>query len=297
MRELGGNQNGQAKYWVFTVNNPTDNDKLLLDNAVESQEFIAYVRYTLEVGDSGTPHFQGHLECSRKVRRNQLLSVLPRAWMAVRKGSFEQAEEYCTKDDDGTNSWSFGERVSKGQGKRSDLDSLALEIRNGGEKRELAETFGKEFIKYSKGIDGYFDLFSVKRFPVMHGPFPWNPELDWGKSQILWGEAGIGKTEYAKHLLPNALFASHLDDLGGYNCDYDGIIFDDMKFLHLPRTAQIHLVDIDNDRSVHIRYKVARIPAHTKKIFLTNETDGYIFDIHDAAIRRRVNVIKLEKLY
>lgn len=171
---------------------------------------------------------------------------------------------------------------------------MAEQIREGGRKRELAVTFGKEFIKYRKGIDQYYDLFAVKRFEIFHGPFRWAHTISLDRATIFHGAAGIGKTEYAKYLLPNALFVSHLDDLGGFNEDYEGIIFDDMSFVHLPRTSQIHLVDMENDRSIHIRYKTAMIPAHTPKIFLTNEAHGMIFDLADAAIRRRVEVYHLE---
>lgn len=293
--DLHGAESGRAKYWVFTINNPTPEDFLLLNNAFQEHSFLSYIRFTLEVGENGTPHYQGHLECSSRVRRSQLRPFLPRAWTAVRKGTFEQAEEYCMKDADGSNTHVIGERVSSGQGKRTDLDSLAEDIRSQEfSKRELAATYGKEFIKYSNGIERYCALFTQKKFAVLNGPWQWNISVSTTHSVILWGEAGIGKTEYAKYLLPDALFVSHLDDLGSLNEDYNGIIFDDMAFTHLPRTSQIHLVDMDNDRSIHIRYKVAVIPSHTPKIFLTNEQGGFIFDLNDAAIRRRVEVHHLE---
>jgi hypothetical protein len=282
----------RAQYWVWTLNNYTQEEVDLLNSLVESSSDVAYVSYGYEVGENGTPHLQGHLELTRRLRLNQVKAILgQRLHLQVRRGSFEQAQEYCAKDG---NVVTFGERVSKGSGKRTDLDELAEAIRNGGKKRELAVTFGKEFIKFRKGIDQYYDLFATKRFEIFHGPFRWAHSISRNKSTIFHGAAGIGKTEYAKYLLPNALFVSHLDDLGGFNEDYEGIIFDDMSFVHLPRTSQIHLVDMENDRSIHIRYKTATIPARTPKIFLTNEAGGHIFDINDAAIMRRLEIIHLE---
>lgn len=282
----------RAKYWVFTLNNYTEEDIQFIDNLTNSSEEVAYLSYGKEVGESGTHHLQGHLELNRRMRLSQVKAILhQRAHLEVRKGTFEQAQAYVEKDGDFV---VFGERVSVGAGKRSDLDELAQEIRNGTSKRTLAETYGKEFIKYRKGIDGYFEMFTRRKFEIFLGPWKWNVQPNAEKSLILWGTAGIGKTEYAKYLLPQALFVSHLDDLGAFNEDYDGIIFDDMAFNHLPRTSQIHLVDMDNDRSIHIRYKVATIPAHTKKIFLTNESMGFIFDLNDQAIQRRVEVFHLQ---
>ncbi len=280
----------RAQYWVFTLNNYTEEEVIYYSNLVSKDE-VAYVSFGREVGKEGTPHLQGHLELTKRLRFHQMKALLgPRAHFEVRQKSFERAQAYCEKDGDVS---TFGERVSSGQGKRNDLSELAREIREGSAKRDLAVTYGKEFIKYRRGIDQYFDLFTRREFEIFHGPWKWNVELNSNFSFILWGAAGLGKTEYAKYLLPKALFVSHLDDLGLLNDDCEGIIFDDMSFNHLPRTSQIHLVDMDNDRSIHIRYKVALIPAHTIKVFLTNEIDGFIFDLRDEAIKRRVKVIKL----
>jgi len=111
-------------------------------------------------------------------------------------------------------------------------------------------------------------------------------------SVILWGESGCGKTTLARVLLPKALIVSHMDDLCQFdNKKHDGIIFDDMAFNHIPREAQIHLVDNDISRSIHCRYKVAKIPAKTYKLFTTNVAFGGIFDLSDKAIERRVKTI------
>lgn len=81
---------------------------------------------------------------------------------------------------------------------------------------------------------------------------------------------------------------SHMDQLKDYDATvHDGILFDDMSFKHMPRTAQIHIADMDDDRYIHIRYATAYIPKGTLKIATTNVRD--IFD-DDAAIKRRCHV-------
>ena len=112
--------------------------------------------------------------------------------------------------------------------------------------------------------------------------------MDLSKSQILWGASGTGKTSYALSLYPQALLVSHMDDLTRYNPElHSAIVFDDMSFVHLPRQAQIHLVDQDHPRSIHVRYQVATIPANTIKIFTCNDINGAIF-LEDPAIDRRI---------
>lgn len=110
-------------------------------------------------------------------------------------------------------------------------------------------------------------------------------EYDFSKSLLLVGPSGCGKTLWSKRNVPKpCLFVSHLDRLGCFQHDYHkSIIFDDMSFKHFPIQSQIHLVDIHDDRDIHIRYKTAHIPSNTIKVFTCNE---YPFERHPAIERR-----------
>lgn len=106
-----------------------------------------------------------------------------------------------------------------------------------------------------------------------------------GCSLILEGPSGTGKTTWAKYFAPKpSLFVTHLDVLRQFRPGFhQSIIFDDMQFSHLPRETQIHLLDTENPRAIHVRYGTASIPAGVVKIFTCNQP---IF-IDDPAIRRR----------
>lgn len=108
-----------------------------------------------------------------------------------------------------------------------------------------------------------------------------------GKSTVIIGPTGIGKSTWAKREAPKpALFVSHQDTLRQFDPKtHKSIIFDDMSFAHLPRDAQIHIADQDDTRAIHIRYGIATIPAGTPKIFTANQE---IFS-RDPAIERRLN--------
>lgn len=107
------------------------------------------------------------------------------------------------------------------------------------------------------------------------------------KSLVLLGPPDCGKTNWAKkHALKPALFVSHLDRLKDFRLGlHKSIIFDDLDFKYLPRTAQIHLVDRENPRDIHIRYRVAHIPQGIQKIFTCNEEPF----TRDDAIKRRTD--------
>lgn len=106
---------------------------------------------------------------------------------------------------------------------------------------------------------------------------------------FIHGPTGTGKTQWAIHCFQNPLLVRSMDDLRGYNPKiHDGIVFDDMSFLHLPRTAIIHLVDWDLPSSIHCRYTNALIPAHTPKIFTSNLPFHEVFPYDNTnAIDRR----------
>jgi len=47
-----------AKNWLFTINNPIDEDRDRLISLKEDAN-VNYLIYQLEEGEEGTPHFQG----------------------------------------------------------------------------------------------------------------------------------------------------------------------------------------------------------------------------------------------
>lgn len=104
-------------------------------------------------------------------------------------------------------------------------------------------------------------------------------------STVVIGPTQAGKTSWAKRVCNKpALWVRHLDVLRSFRPGYHrAIIFDDMSFIHLPREAQIHLTDTQDDAHIHVRYGVALIPANTQKIFTANRE---IF-LDDPAINRR----------
>lgn len=281
----------RSKYWCFTVNNFMEQEH---ENICDYTE-CTYLIVAKEMSESGTAHLQGYVEFDKRICGSKLLKMhgWERSHIEVRKGNSNQASEYCKKDS--TRESDIFERgtlsVSK-QGKRTDMDSVILSIEQGMTLPDLWQEYPKLMIRYSKGISLCLDQLQPPRrhkgFPLES--FPFHPILfEEGYSHILVGESGCGKTSYIKSLFPTCLFVRHMDALAGFNpAKHEAICFDDMSFIHTPRTAQIHLVDQDDDSQIHVRYTCAFIPAHTPKYFTTNVRN--IFDLDDKAIKRRVKV-------
>ncbi len=192
-------------------------------------------------------------------------------------------------------------------GKANALVTLEKRVREGATEREC---WNEEFVcmvKHWRGISRGILMLQNNDDVALFGQekFPWTAEhkLDWSKTIILWGESGIGKTQWALSFFKKPLLVSEKDQLGLFDNSYDGIIFDDMNFTGdaeskkgaWPEHNQIHLVDQDNTRAIRIRYQDAIIPAHTKKIITTNVENGWVVALDVPAIRRRTQVIHLKK--
>lgn len=122
------------------------------------------------------------------------------------------------------------------------------------------------------------------------------PEWNKTKTLIISGPSGLGKTNLAKLLLPKACFCSHMDGLKAFDeMKHQGIIFDDMSFLHLPNESQIHLVDNYDERQIHCRHTVAVIPPGTPKVITHNLPPLSIINAIDPPIARRITCWGLKK--
>lgn len=83
----------KTRGFVFTINNPVQHDKDELA-ALDCQ----YLIYGKEVGDLGTPHLQGYVHFHHPVTVRTVSRKITRAFIEIRKGTIDQAIDYCKKD-------------------------------------------------------------------------------------------------------------------------------------------------------------------------------------------------------
>lgn len=269
---------------------------------------ISYLCYQREVcPTTGTPHLQGYIQlhANKRCPHSRLQGVLGGsiAFKCLDGDSISNIK-YCKKVESAVagSFKEFGEsrfikaKKRKAGGDTSDYGALVEDIQQGMDIRSVVTKYPKLYLKHHGGIDKVHKLFSRRPVDVRTGPFLWSlPEgFNWGTNVVVHGEAGIGKSFWCKTFFPNPMFVSHLDDLKRFDPQFHGgILFDDMDFAHLPRVSQIHLADVTDDRSIHVRYGVAHIPAGTKKVFCTNKPDD-VFSL-DAAVQRRLTYVQVEK--
>lgn len=276
-----------SKTWKWTLNNFTEKD---LELHKLWSEDCKRMRAATEVGKSGTPHIQAAATFNRAMRLSALKKMHPRVhWEPAKVDDML----YEAKLDGEV----FINIDNRKQGERSDLTDLANDIHGKMSKRKLWEKHPEAMIKFFRGA---YEMMKVVNLPKDTTEFTladypnWTPFTDWSKSHILWGPAGLGKTNFALAHFRNGKLITDIDDLKDFDpSEHDGLVFDDMCFLHIPENCQIHIVDITNNRSIRCRNSNGFIPAYTKKIFCTNAEDGAIVQLGNPAIARRVTVTEV----
>lgn len=203
-------QTKQSKYWCFTINNPTDEDK-------PDDWGATYVKYQLEKGDDGTPHHQGYCEFDKLKRITALKKVNARAHWEQREGTQAQAIEYVSKEETRVEGpWELGTPAVSHQGKRTDLDAAIDTLRTEG-LAACREQHATAYLKYYKGFKTIAKEDHTAKVKIQHKKKfsdrelrPWQSDLDTllkespddRKIMWYWEDTGnVGKTWMAKYLM------------------------------------------------------------------------------------------------
>jgi hypothetical protein len=278
----------QARYWLLTI--PQHEFVPYLPVGIE------YIKGQLEQGENTNYlHWQVIAYCKKKCSLFGIKKVFGESAHCEVSRS-DAAEAYVWKDETAVPNTRFELGSKKEVGNKRTLEE-ALNLAGDDDEGKFLVACVEAGLSYQY----------AKRFRELHYQDNSSTLLDWdgkgtmnlqllatelveGKSTVLIGPSGIGKTTWAKKNAPKpCLFVSHLDVLRKFRAGYHkSIIFDDMKFTHFPVQSQIHLVDWQDVRQIHCRYGCATIPANTTKVFLCNEV---VFTDHPAIERRVISII------
>lgn len=215
----------------FTLNNPTE--------AISWPSFVSYGVYQREKGAEGTEHFQGYAELSSQQRLSALKKWLPTAHFEKRKGTAQQARDYCMKRDETymEGPWEHGEFKLPTAGKRTDLDEVARLIEEEG-LDAARQAYPGQFIRYHKGFQAYAQACKKRPRDAGFEPRPWQEHVlrvlreEPNPRHIIWvheTRGNVGKSRLS-HFLKCEMGAVELhgkvaDMAHGYN-DEPIVVFD-----------------------------------------------------------------------
>jgi hypothetical protein len=183
-----------CRNWVFTVNNYTPADELVLQALP-----FRYLVYGHEESSTGTPHLQGYVQLNRKMRCTGLSKLLA-CWWCPAKGHDDDNFSYCTKHGD----WvEFGVRVSTRGAATPYVDRIARNKRLKTEDLETLVDDGSIGILQVRALkNARADLFEDRLLRSSVS------SLDWKQGESpnrwYWGPSGGGKSVRARLEFPGS---------------------------------------------------------------------------------------------
>lgn len=208
----------RLRNFVFTINNYTEEDEQQLANLDTK-----YMIYGYEIGKKGTAHLQGYIVLNNQTRFNTIKETLKRAHIEPRKGTHEQALEYCKKGG------KYKETGSFKPGERTDLDRVREDCQFNNPMREITTYGNLQQISVAKQYLTYNEQ-----------PRDWKPEVIW-----ICGPSGCGKSRYARELTDkDKLFIKNDESKwwDGYD-SHEHIIIDDFRGSWWPLVYTLSLLD------------------------------------------------------
>lgn len=265
-----------SRSYVFTLNNYTVEEEKAVLLSVQAGN-VKYCCFGKEVGANGTPHLQGVVLLHKTMRTGAVkrFDGFTRVHLEPRRGTWDQAIEYCKKDGD----WKeVGARPR--QGRRSDLEDV-VDMVGTKSLREIADEAPVVYVKYFKGIQ------ELKKFKYT--------ERSWEMEVIVaYGPPGTGKTRMAVETSESHFMVA--TPRSGSEVWFDGyegqetMILDDF-YGWLRWSFLLKLLD---RYKLNLPVKGGFVPMRSKRIVITSNTAPNLWYKYDdkklySALTRRIS--------
>lgn len=266
---------GQAKDWCFTVKaEARDELKALEDQA-------KYIVIGLEEGDGGYVHYQGFVQLVVKKSLNDLKKGSPTAHLEMRKGTPQEAADYCKKD----KVWFEWGKLSS-QGERSDIAEF-VEAAKVLPRAAMYESHPACMVRYNRS---YGDIQACFERPDPN-PLP-----------IIWftGESKQGKSSIVEQYFGTIYNKPNEHAWWDGYSDQETVHIAEITPLCMPFSLLLKLADPGVRR---VNTKGATAVLRAKRIVITsNESPLQVylretaFGPHFDALTRRVAVLRVQRV-
>lgn len=240
----------RAKRWCYTLNNPKQ--------PIPWNELTQlYHVYGEEVGESGTPHYQGFVVFKNSKRLSNLKELNSVAHWEVARGSNKEASEYCKKDG---LYHEFGELPEEQTAKAHKATSEKWR-----EINDRAKQGDLHWIDVNHPKVWNQSYKNLKQIRTDH--MERKKDLDGVCGIWYWGASGVGKTRLVTQKYPGAYLKRMNKWFDGYQHE-DVVFLDDLEPSHsfmgyeLKKLADryCYMVEVKND-SMYIRPKTVVVTS------------------------------------
>jgi len=234
----------QGNRWVFTIN---------FDTVIEEEQAavvlpdyrppwipgqMTVMAWQWERAPStGRLHIQGYVRFVKRKRMQTVKNLFDRENMHLElaKSAEKTCIDYCTKEESRVAEGEQHGEVDEAagiQGRRTDLETAADEIRGGAQMRDVAIAHPATFIRYQCGLYAFQ--------AAVRTPPPAQRDVT---VTVLWGETGTGKTHRVMTMYPDIYTVSAgRGPWDGYN-DHPRILIDEFLDSQWPITTMNRILD------------------------------------------------------
>lgn len=209
----------RARAYCFTKNNP--------EEPLDEEELgCSYLLYQLEVGEEGTPHFQGLVYFSTQIAITSVIALMPGCHITVCI-DLEASIKYCQKEEgrlEGPYEWG----VRPVQGKRSDLTAALADVAAMKPMAEVALCHPSVYVRYYRGLTAYRTVTAKPRDKPT-------------ECISVVGPTNTGKSYDARKQWPDAFWKNKGDWWDGYD-QHDVVIIDEF-YGWLPFDFMLRMLD------------------------------------------------------
>ncbi|XP_019638159.1 PREDICTED: uncharacterized protein LOC109480408 [Branchiostoma belcheri] len=230
---------------------------------------------------TGTPHLQGYVNFSRKVRTPQVKGHLgDRCHVEKAVGNDHDNERYCSKD--GNVVVRMGHPIRQGQ--RNDLMAATNFLQeNDGDLSALAQEMPETFVRHHRGLEAYVSYARLQ------------PARDFlTRCFVFVGPPGCGKSRLVREYLPDDTTTYYKPE-GGWFDGYMGqsdVVLNDFHG-DIPRPTFLNMVD---RYPLRVPIKGGFVNFAARRVWITTNifpNHWYTNDHDPAAIFRRITLFQL----
>lgn len=256
-----------AKRWCITVFRYDDEYISRFDELFLGKTISKCAVQEEKCQTTGRTHLQCFVSFVERKRIKQLRKLFGDTIHAEKaKGSDADNLRYCSKADTATgrHSISLGDFVCGGQGRRSDLDRLALLVQEGKSIGDIACQETGAFIRYSRGI----------KEAIQYMPYD---RRNFISVVVIWGPTGTGKSQFVRDLAQKNNLSIFAKDLGKGNVWFDGYLHQDILLLDDFDSEDVRFRDILRWMDKYCEFSVQIKGSFTKPnwsyVFITTNHD------------------------
>jgi len=265
-----------CRNWCFTLNNP---QVIPLNLQITPQNKLKLVVYQLE--EVSCQHLQGYLELTTPRRMSFVRKIIPGAHWERRKGTKQQAIEYCTKEETRVQGpWILPEGIplsevlsSVQESEGSSLKELKRMMDTGCSEEYIADEHFGHWVRHFRAFRAYRLLKTVPRNHAV-------------TTTVIVGPTGTGKSRFCLSKYPNAYWKQRSPWWDGYSGE-ETVVLDEF-YGWIPYDTLLRLCD---RYPLLVETKGGQSQMVCKNVIITSNHDpkSWYKNVYFDSFKRRVS--------